>query len=138
MKPGIHVTGHIQVIANLRDRKGFFAKGTEKGIKLAALYLFREAQLRVPVDLGNLKASGSVRHEGSGFKTVAGIVYTAAYAIFVHENVEMKGRGLPRPPGHKGNYWDPPGRGQAKFLEEPARTERDTLVEIVRESARVK
>jgi len=49
--------------------------------------------------------------------------YTANYALFVHENVEMKGKGLPRRPNppHKGNYWDPAGRGQAKFLEQPFR-----------------
>jgi hypothetical protein len=47
--------------------------------------------------------------------------YTAAYAVHVHENIEMKWKGLPRQKPHKGNYWDPQGRGQAKFLEQPAR-----------------
>lgn len=47
--------------------------------------------------------------------------YTAAYALYVHENIEMKWRGRPRRKPHKGAYWDPPGRGQAKFLEQPAR-----------------
>lgn len=47
--------------------------------------------------------------------------YTAAYAVHVHENIEMRWRGLPRHKPSKGNYWDPPGRGQAKFLEQPAR-----------------
>lgn len=56
--------------------------------------------------------------------------FTAAYALFVHENVEMKGRGQPRRKPSKGNYWDPPGRGQAKFLEEPARVLSRELVEI--------
>jgi len=46
--------------------------------------------------------------------------YTANYAIHVHENLEMTLRGQPRPRG-RGNYWDPPGRGQSKFLEQPAR-----------------
>lgn len=47
--------------------------------------------------------------------------YTANYALHVHENIEMKAKGLPRHKPSKGNYWDPPGRGQAKFLEQPAR-----------------
>lgn len=44
--------------------------------------------------------------------------FTAAYALWVHENVEMKGAGKPRPSGI-GVYWGP--AGQAKFLEQPAR-----------------
>lgn len=92
----------------------------------------------VPVDFGVLKASAFTRAQGQGFKTVVNIGYTAFYAMYVHENVEMKGRGLPRAPirfkddvdwvnnedkwyAPRGNYWDPAGRGQAKFLEQPAR-----------------
>lgn len=48
--------------------------------------------------------------------------YTAAYALYVHEKIEMKWKGLPRQGKQgKGFYWDPQGRGQAKFLEGPAR-----------------
>jgi len=48
--------------------------------------------------------------------------YTASYAVYVHENLEMKLKGQPRKgAGHGGNYWDPPNRGQSKYLEEPAR-----------------
>ena len=64
-----------------------------------------------------------------GEKRVSVIVgYTAAYALYVHENIEMRGKGLPRPSGI-GNYWDP--NGQAKYLEEPARTLSKTLGKIV-------
>jgi len=44
--------------------------------------------------------------------------YTAKYALYVHENVEMKWKGKPRKKPAKGKYWEP---GQAKFLEQPAR-----------------
>lgn len=54
----------------------------------------------------------------SGHSVVVG--YTAAYALPVHENIEMKLKGQPRPKG-RGRYWDPQGRAQAKFLEQPAR-----------------
>lgn len=47
--------------------------------------------------------------------------YEANYALWVHENKEMKLKGKERQPPHKGRYWDPQGRGQSKFLEEPAR-----------------
>jgi hypothetical protein len=42
---------------------------------------------------------------------------TAFYAVYVHENVEMKWKGLPRHKPHKGFYWDPQGEATAKFLE---------------------
>ncbi len=52
-------------------------------------------------------------------KTVTVIVgYTAAYALWVHESVEMKWEGEERRSGI-GEYWGP--HGQAKFLEAPAR-----------------
>lgn len=46
--------------------------------------------------------------------------YTAKYALFVHEKIEMVLQGQPRP-GGRGFFWDPQGRAQAKFLEAPAR-----------------
>lgn len=73
--------------------------------------------------------------------------YAANYALYVHENVEMKWRGFPRNmtiqkgedgiayTGYNGRgrwrglFWGP--AGQAKFLEQPARTLTDVLSEIV-------
>jgi hypothetical protein len=51
---------------------------------MVALFVQRESQLIVPVDTGNLKNSASTRPDQSG-KPKAEVVYTAAYAIFVHE-----------------------------------------------------
>jgi hypothetical protein len=60
--------------------------------------------------------------------------YTAAYALYVHEKIEMKLQGLPRAKPGKGSYWDPQGRAQAKFLEAPARMHRERIAEIVRQT----
>ena len=83
--------------------------------------------------------------------------YSASYALYVHENQEMKWKGLPRDPrkwhyhpdtgkqithrkkksvrdrkiNPKGRYWDPQGRGQNKFLETPFRVLRGTLINNV-------
>lgn len=68
--------------------------------------------------------------------------FNASYALPVHENIEMKWRGLPRKGKHadgtrkKGDYWDPPGRGQSKFLEQPARTMRKELSTIIATTVR--
>ncbi len=68
--------------------------------------------------------------------------FNASYAIFVHENIEMKGRGKKRVgtradgSQRKGRYWDPQGRGQAKFLEQPAREMQGELARVIRDSVR--
>jgi len=114
--------GTVTVIKNIKMRQKMMATGVSVGIKKAGLKLLRASQLLVPVDFGVLKASGFSRTTGTGFGTIANVGYTASYAIYVHENVEMKWRGLPRKAPSKGNYWDPKGRGQSKFLEQPVRT----------------
>jgi hypothetical protein len=92
---------------------------------------------------------GARAKAGFGQSVVVG--YTAAYALAVHENIEMKWRGFPRDrsiraevedgkklaiTGHhaskkKGLFWGP--AGQAKFLEQPARelSNDGTLARIV-------
>lgn len=59
--------------------------------------------------------------------------YTANYALYVHEKVEMKLKGKKRPGKNRGKFWDPQGRAQAKFLEEPARTMQGELGRVVAE-----
>lgn len=47
--------------------------------------------------------------------------FTAEYALYVHENMEMSLAGQPRRKPSKGMYWDPQGIAGPKFLEGPAR-----------------
>ncbi len=68
------------------------------------------------------------RADKYGKTVTVAVGYEAAYAINVHENVEMKWRGLPRKSGI-GEYWGP--HGQAKFLEHPARANADHYRQIV-------
>lgn len=98
--------------------------------------------LRLKNLVAKLQARAAASLKEDNVSVVVG--YTAAYALYVHENIEMKWRGLPRGGGltrdkegvvvfseklltqgsgatGKGFYWDPPGRGQSKFLEQPAR-----------------
>lgn len=57
--------------------------------------------------------------------------FTAAYALFVHENMEMRLAGQPRPSG-LGVYWGP--KGGPKFLEAPFRELKDVLVGIIQKA----
>jgi len=67
---------------------------------------------------------------GSSTKVSVAVGYTVAYAVYVHENTQMKWKGLPRRPPAHGVYWEV---GQPKFLEEPARTMQSELkAQVVR------
>lgn len=63
------------------------------------------------------------------YRTSVAVGYTAKYALWVHESVEERLKGVPRPSGI-GNYWGP--RGRSKYLEGPFRELAPTLAEIVR------
>jgi len=132
--------GVREVLTNMKLRKEQVASGAARGLKKAGLHLQRASQLVVPVEFGALKASAYTRSSGLGFSTEVFVGYTASYALFVHESVGMVLKGQPRTPSppHQGQYWDPQGRGQAKFLEEPARRLTKDMRRIVEDEARIK
>jgi len=101
---------------------------TTAGLLAAGFVIFRDSQKRVPVEHGNLRASGFVQRHPTR-KSVVEIGYGAAYAFFVHENTEEKLRGQPRPSG-LGTYWNP---GESKFLEKALiAMKRDALKQVRR------
>lgn len=108
------INGHIDR-AQSRQKAGIWAAG---------LMVQRKSQRLVPVEKGPLRASAYTRPEGSG--VVVG--YSADYALAVHENVEAKLRGRPRPSG-LGEYWGP--HGEPKFLERPFRESKQEIINIV-------
>lgn len=118
----------------LQTNQANYLKGVHNGLKLAGLWLQRQAQQLVPVDFGNLKASAFTRDAGSDTAPMITVGFTAAYAPFVHENVAMKLKGLKRPKPHLGVYWGP--HGQAKFLEAPARAGLQQMTQIVQQAAK--
>lgn len=119
------------------------------GLKEAGLYLLRASLKIVPVDYGNLKASGFTRCEAENTTAPEVIVgYTALYAVFVHEDLEAKhgaqfnayyaqelaaAKKRQRKGGRStGPFRHNRGEGQqAKFLEQPFRLLRNTLMLIV-------
>lgn len=130
------VLGSAEVVTNIRRKQDSMGKQCERGLTMAGLHLLRTSQKLVPVEFGPLKASGFIRKTGSGWGTAINVGYTAAYAIYVHENLEMKLKGQPRTPNppHKGRYWDPQGRGQSKFLEQPMRTEAKEMRKMINDA----
>lgn len=123
--------------------------GMTRGLKKCGLLLQRESMKIVPVDKGTLKASVFTRSEKDNTPFVVVYVgYTAAYAIYVHENLDaLHGAAFnimyadqlaaAKVRRRKGLSVDGPfshSRGpdqQAKFLEAPFRRLRDTFIKIM-------
>ena len=115
------VKGLATILVNLEKSSKATAKGVQRGLKKAGLLVQRESQKIVPIDTSNLKASAFTRAKGKGFDTIVSVGYTAAYAIFVHENLDAK---------HKEGK-------TAKFLEKPIRTLKDDILEWVKKEAKI-
>lgn len=96
---------------NIEKVAAALERNFKEGILKAALLLQREAQLRTPVDTGALRASAYTRKSREDdFEIEYEVGFTQNYGLYVHENMDAF---------H--------AVGQAKFLEEPARTIKEKL-----------
>ncbi len=134
-----YISGQVTVVVNLNQLVAKTGRGAADGLRKAGAELLRQSQMLVPVEFGNLRASGYVNSSGAGFSTVVEVGYTASYALYVHEQVAMKLQGIARRPSPPriGKHWDPQGRAQAKFLEDPARQMHQQIINIVRQQATI-
>ncbi|MCW5678454.1 MAG: hypothetical protein KIT65_10970 [Xanthobacteraceae bacterium] len=129
------VTGIEQTLANLnKEIKG--VKGRTMGGLLAAGLkdVQRPSQKKVPVEYNKLRASAYTKKAQDG-ELAVDVGYSAAYALFVHENLEQKLKGKPRPSG-LGVYWGPDG--EPKFLERTVTENQDAIVKTVADHEEVK
>lgn len=135
MAGSVTIVGTEIVVKNLRRSRDVVVTAANQGLLLAGLELQRQSQDIVPVEFGVLKASAFTRQSQ---KNEVSVGYTALYALYVHEQIGMVLQGQDRRPSppHIGKYWDPQGRGQAKFLEAPFRNFKPTLMKIVAERVR--
>ena len=127
------VEGLDEVLQNLNRHIADIEGKSIEGLFAAGLIVQAESQRRTPVDQGNLKASAYTRKFGN---VGVEIGYTAHYAPYVHESVEMKLEGQDRTGGRKGRYWDPQGRGEAKFLENAVVAKQDEILNEIDRRAR--
>ena len=112
----LKLEGVPEMIRKIRQEGKILSKNFEGNVKKAGLFLQRESQKIVPVDLGNLKNSAFTRRiAGSGWKVIVIVGYTASYAVFVHEDLQARHR---------------PGK-VAKYLEKPLREKRMRILEII-------
>lgn len=127
------VTGLETVMRNLQAEIAGIENRTREGLLEAALKIEAASNARVPRDTGNLAASSYARVSEDGRLAVE-IGYTSNYALYVHENLEMKLKGQPRSSG-RGVYWGP--KGENKFLEKTLAMNHQAILEIVRRHASV-
>lgn len=115
----------------VRDLNREIRKITERtvaGLLAGGLLIQRDAQQHVPVEYGNLRASAYTRKMPENPKAVE-IGFTASYALFVHENLEMKWKGRERRSGI-GVYWGP--SGEARFLANAIQRQRRNVLAVIR------
>lgn len=129
---GVEIEGAAELGRKLTGTLDETTERAMAGLLAGGLVIQGESQRRVPVEYGNLRGSAYTRRAMDDPRAVE-VGYTAAYAIFVHENMEQKLKGEPRPSG-LGEYWGP--SGEPKYLENSAREKADDVVKIVTAYAR--
>lgn len=103
--------------------KGEVLEAAIGGIYAGGLAIQAESQKNTPVEYGNLRGSAYT----TKLRRAVEVGYTSSYALFVHENMEQKLRGQPRPSG-LGAYWNP---GGPKFLENAVKEKAQTVLGLV-------
>lgn len=127
------VRGFDEVMQNLNAQIGGIKNRSMAGLMEAALKIEAASNTRVPREYGNLAGSSYTRAAQDGSLSVE-IGYTAGYAVYVHEDLEMKLQGEPRPSG-LGVYWGP--NGENKFLEKTVTLNEKSIVDIVMKRASI-
>jgi len=83
----MRVRGIDKIKQQLQQHRDQTAASIRRGLWKVGLYIQRESMMRTPVDTGNLRASANTRIKQTARGASVRVVYTAAYAIFVHENL---------------------------------------------------
>ena len=120
--------GLNRVMSNLSRSVSKIEGATVGGLLAGGLIIQGEAQRRVPVHYGKLRASAYTRKSPKRKEAVE-VGFSAAYALWVHENLQAKLRGQPRKDGI-GVYWGP--KGEPQFLLKAANITRPRVLEAVR------
>lgn len=125
-----NLVGLDKVMSNFNRQVDEIQGRTVKGLYEAGLMIQAGSQKKVPVEYGFLRASAFTRIKD---KVNVEVGFSAKYAVYVHENMEQKLKGQPRPSG-LGVYWGP--QGQPKFLESTVTELSGQLLDIIAKSAK--
>jgi hypothetical protein len=146
-----NVTGLEKVLKNLDRANVKIGQAVVRGLVKGGLVLQAAAQDIVPVNTGNLHDTAFIRNVGGkGFDADVIVGYTAAYAVYVHEDLtkahgkEFNAKYAEEIAAAKGTKQGTANAGmhprgenqQAKFLERPMREQRTTILKIIADEAR--
>lgn len=134
MAKKLPLSGLATVMKNLNKEVADIEDRTMAGMLAAGFDILRLAQQRVPREYGVLMNSGYCR-PAQNVPNAVEIGFSAEYAVYVHENMQQKLAGKPRPSG-LGVYWGPAGR--PKFLESAVTDLHDKTLDTIQSYARVK
>lgn len=132
---------HILGVANFLSKLGKEAQrrshAAEVGLKRCGALLLNESMKLVPVDTGFLRRSGKIVATGLGNTAVVQVGYSAAYSVFVHENLDVAhGDVFNQKYAEQIKAGLMKSRGpnqQAKFLEQPFVELRPEFLRIMKE-----
>lgn len=128
------VDGDERVIAALEREIVSAPADQEDGLRAGARVVRREAIPITPRLSGYLRSRFFVVSERTSDGARAGVFNDAEYAAKVHESVEMRLAGVPRPPSiGGGTYWD---SGEPKFLEKAMDRNRKEMLFAIAEEMR--
>jgi len=142
-----------ELIAKIGVVKTNMAAGLERGLVKGGGLLYNESRRFCPVMTGTLKASARVEKKGSGLTTDVIVSYGSKndekvqYAVYVHQDME-KAHGWrfntkhadrianAHTPEQRKYYFNRKPEEQAKFLERPAREQKDAILNIIAEEVK--
>lgn len=144
--PVLNLKDITDKIGKLRAGMG---KAMETGLVKGGKLLYDESRILCPIGItGNLHASARVTKEGSGMTTDVEVSYgtkndeKVTYAVYVHErldppiahghsfNIKHADEIAKAPPGEK-YFVNRRPQEQAKYLERPAREQKDAILRII-------
>jgi hypothetical protein len=115
------------IMSNLNKEIDKIEGRTRAGMLAGGLVIERESNQHVPREYGDLVNSSYVRKAMDDEDAVE-IGYSASYAVYVHENLEPKHAGEPRPSG-LGDYWGP--HGEPRFLTNAVDRTTDEVLRVI-------
>lgn len=110
-------TGAYRLEWNDEECEAIIGAATFEGLQLAAQHLLQVSSELAPIEEGDLARSGEVSDNGDDTVVVS---YDRPYAVRQHEELTWR---------------HDPGR-QAKYLEQPMHTEKDTMLALIAQAAR--
>lgn len=130
---GRGVGGLEKVMRELNKEIAKIHGRTREGLMAGGFIIQADSQKHTPRETGTLVNTAYTEPIQPNLVEIG---YKSEYAPYVHENVEQKLKGQPRPSG-LGKYWGPPP-AEPKFLQNAAVRKRKAAVNAIARRAKIR